>query len=371
MNPIRSRPAAPQNLANKKPATLADVARAAKVSRWIAGNVLNGGNGNSRCSQETRNRVLQAAQQLNYHPNHAARQLAGKRSHTFGILVASAGDPLRSFLVQYLDAEAVKLGCQTMISNTIGNPAVGPDQFEYCVEELSRRGVDGVLCAVHRWFPGDRKALLAAHPCTVFYEDAGMADSPMVSVDRAAAVRLAVRHLIERGHERIGLAVMSLARPTHVARYVGYADELAFHGRTVDPRLIFNGQPYGLAAATCNEAAKRWEFPREVVDRAIDALVRDAAADAIVAHDDFWAATLLKRMRARGIRVPHDVAVVGYLNHYLADWTDPALTTLDLQHDLAARAMVQMLERMVQGQTIPAAERTVKVEPTLIVREST
>ena len=241
-----------------------------------------------------------------------------------------------------------------MISNTIGNPAVGPDQFEYCVEELSRRGVDGVLCAVHRWFPGDRKALLAAHPCTVFYEDAGMADSPMVSVDRAAAVRLAVRHLIERGHERIGLAVMSLARPTHVARYVGYADELAFHGRTVDPRLIFNGQPYGLAAATCNEAAKRWEFSREVVDRAIDALVRDAAADAIVAHDDFWAATLLKRM-PRGNPRPSRRGRRRLLN-LSADWTGP--TTLDLQRP-GRRA--SLLAGMVQADD-PSAERLVKVE---------
>lgn len=353
-----------------KPITLADVACEAGVSRWIAGSVLNGGDGNSRCSPETRDRVRQAAQRLHYRPNHAARQLCGKRSHTFGILVASAGDPLRSFLVQYLDAEAVKLGCQTLISNTIGNPAVGPDQFEYCVEEFARRGVDGVLCAVHRWCPGDRQALLTAHPHTVFYEDSGLADVPMVAVDRAMAVRLAVRHLIRQGRQRIGLAVMSLARPTHLARREGYRAELAAHGRGVDERLIFNGQTYGLAAAACNEADKRWEFPVAVVDRAIDALVRDAAADAIVAHDDFWAATLLKRMRARGIRVPHDVAVVGYLNHYLADWTDPALTTLDLQHDVAARAMVQMLERLVQGEAIPAEQRIVKVEPKLILRES-
>lgn len=366
----RSQLAASRSTAAKKPVTLADVARAAEVSRWIAGSVLNGGDGNSRCSKETRDRVVQAARRLNYHPNHAARQLAGKRSHTFGILVASAGDPLRSFLVQYLDAEAVKLGCQTIISNTIGNPIVGPDQFEFCVDEFARRGVDGVLCAVHRWCPGNRQALLAAHPCTVFYEDAGVADVPTVSVDRAAAVRLAVRHLIRQGRQRIGLAVMSLARPTHLARREGYVAELTAHGRQVDPRLIFNGEPYGLAAAACNEVAKRWEFPVEVVDRAIDALVRDAAADAIVAHDDFWAATLLKRMRARGIRVPHDVAVVGYLNHYLADWTDPALTTVDLQHDLAARAMVQMLDRLVQEETIPAHQRVVKIEPTLIVRQS-
>jgi DNA-binding LacI/PurR family transcriptional regulator len=195
-------------------------------------------------------------------------------------------------------------------------------------------------------------------------------EAPVVSVDRAAAVRLAVRHLIAQGRRRIGLALMSLDRPTHVARCDGYVAELAVHGLEADQRLIFNGRPHGLAAAVCHEASKRWDFPVTVIDRAIDQLVRDGAADAIIAHDDFWAATLLKRLRARGIRVPHDVAVVGYLNHYLADWTDPALTTIDLEHDVAARAMVQLLERMVQGETIPMNERVVKITPRLVVRES-
>ncbi len=109
-----------------KAATLSDVARQAGVSRWIAGQVLNGGRGNSRCNEESRQRIVHAARQLDYRPNHAARVLRGKRSHTFGLMVASAGDPLRLFLVQHLDVASVRIGCQTLIGNTIGNPAEGP-----------------------------------------------------------------------------------------------------------------------------------------------------------------------------------------------------------------------------------------------------
>ncbi len=354
----------------RRPATLADVASAAGVSRWVAGRVLNGGDGNSRYSETSRQRVIEAARRLNYHPNHAARQLSGKRSHTFGLMVASAGDPLRSFLVQYLDVESVKIGCQTLICNTIGNPAVGPDQFQRYVDEFTRRGVDGVFCAVHHWWPGDRQALLRRHPRTVFYEDPGLPGACHVAVDREAAVRLAVRHLVERGRQRIALAVMTLSRPAHAARLRGYERELAAHSRTVDRRLVFDGEPHGLAFARCNEQSGKWEYPEEIVDRTIDALVRDGGTDAIVAHDDFWAAALLRRMRARGIRVPGDVAVVGYLNHYLADWTDPALTTIDLCHETAAREMVQLLEKMIAGGQLPEGERVVKVKPRLIVRES-
>lgn len=356
--------------APRRAPTLADVARAAGVSRWVAGRIVNGGDGNSRCSEESRRRVLEAALALDYHPNYAARQLSGKRSYTFGLMVASAGDPLRSFLVQHLDVEAVKIGCQTLISNTIGNPAVGPDQFHHYVEEFARRGVDGVFCAVHHWWPGDRAALLRRHPRTVFYEDPGVPGACYVEVDRHEAARLAVRHLVRRGRRRIGLAVMTLSRPAHAARRRGYEAELAAHGRAVEDGLVFSAEPYGLTFARCNERTGQWEFPAEVMDRAIDALVDGAAADAVVAHDDFWAAALVKRLRARGLRVPDDVAVVGYLNHYLADWTDPALTTIDLCHETAAREMVAMLERMITSGPLPEGQHTVKVKPRLIVRES-
>ena len=112
-----------------------------------------------------------------------------------------------------------------------------------------------------------------------------------------------------------------------------------------------------------------WHYPAHITDACIDALVRDGGADAIVAHDDFLAAVLLRRLRHRGIRVPDDVAIVGSLNHYLADWVDPPLTTLDPCHADAARAMVEAAERLVAGEPV-AAGAVARIAPRLIVRES-
>ena len=354
----------------ERPSRLIDVARQAGVSRGIAGHVLNGGAGNSRVSKKTALKIREVATRLNYHPNHATRLLRGKRSFTFGLLVASAGDPLRSFLVQYLDVESVKIGCHTFIANTIGDPIVGPDLFDEYVEEFSRRGVDGVFCAVHHWFGGDRARLTARHPNTVFYEDSGLEGAAQVIVDREEAARLAVRHLACRGRRRIALAVMSLSRPTHLARRSGYEKELQCHDLPYEEQLIFDGEPYGLAYAYCNPNTGCWEFPTPVIERAVEALVLEGRADAIVAHDDFWAAALIKRLHACGVRVPQDVAVVGYLNHYLADWTDPALTTLDLQHELAAKQMVCMMEQMIERGPLPSEQRVVQIKPRLVLRES-
>ena len=315
--------------------------------------------------------MREAARLLNYHPNHAARTLRGKRSHVVGVLVASAGDPLRSFLVQYLDAEADRVGCNTFIANTWSFPKFGKKEFERRVEELQRRGTDGVLCAVHHWLGGDRRELLRRIPNTVFYEDPGIPGAAHVSVDRAEAVRLAVRHLAERGRKRIALGLMSRTRPTHVSRCDGYKSELESLGLPYCEELIFDASPYGTVAATIDEETGLWSFPEHVIDHLIESLVDGAKADSIIVHDDFWAAVLLKKLRARGIRVPDDVAVVGYLNHYLCDWVDPGLTTIALQHQEAAQQMMSLLERMINGESLLESEKIVKIQPQLIVREST
>jgi DNA-binding LacI/PurR family transcriptional regulator len=212
--------------------------------------------------------------------------------------------------------------------------------------------------------------LLRRQPNTVFYENPRVPGATHVTVDRVEAGRLAVRHLAEKGRRRIAFALMTLSRATHLARRQGYEAELAAQNLPLDPHLVFNGEPHGLCFAKYNRATHQWDFPAHVIDLAIEALVREQHADAIVAHDDFWAAALLRGLKARGIRVPDDVAVVGYLNHYLADWTDPSLTTIDLQHAVAAQAMVGMLERIITQGPLPEDERVVKIQPTLIVRSS-
>ena len=347
---------------------LIDIAEVAGVSRTVAGRVLNGGDGNTRVGEKTAKRILEVAKKMQYKPNPAARQLRGKRTQTYGVLVASAGDPLRSFLVQQLEIEAFSVGCHTMIGNTIGREE--PNHFGYYTDELSRRGVDGMFCAVHEWFAGDRQNLLDRHPNTIFYENPGISGTCYVEVDRAAAARLAVEYLAKKGRRRIGLALSSLAKPTCAARKAGYEAELLSQGLPADPALVFDGESFGSIYAEHNETKQIWEYPVGAVDRCIDVLVRDGGADAIVVHDDFMAAMLIKRLRSRGISVPHDIAIVGYLNHYLADWTDPALTTIDLQHGQSAKAMVRMMERLINEGSIPAAERVVSIKPKLVIRES-
>lgn len=364
------KPTTPLDAPPQGPVRLADIAETVGVSRSVVGYVLNGGKGNSRVSQKTAERIREAARQMNYRPDPAAMRLRGWRTHTYGTVACTAGGPLRSYLVQYLDIEAAKVGCQTLIGNSCGSDDV-PSRFDYHVEEFTRRGVDGVFCVVRNLFDVDRQSLVDRHPHTIFYDDPNVPNAAYVYVDRADAVRQAVRHLIGRRRERIGLALAGISRPTWRARRRGYIEELAAHNRTVDERLIFDGESFGDVLAWHDPSELTWTFPTAIIDEVVDKLVRDAGADAIIAHNDYWAAMLLNRLRARGIRVPHDVAVVGYFNHYLADWIDPPLTSVDLQHSTAARMMVQMMERLVEGQGLAGNERVLTIKPKLVIRGST
>lgn len=354
-----------------KKVRLIDVARAAAVSPGVVSQVLGKGKSNSRASETTIARILDVAQQLNYRPDPSARRLRGVRSNLYGVLVASAGDPLVSFLVQFLDMEAAKVGCHTLICNTVGNTALAPDQFDYHVRELLHQGVDGVFCAVHDWFGGDRRELLRLHPKTVFTDDPGIRNVCQVSIDREAVGRLAVRHLFERGCRRIGIAVRGFSYPKQVARLKGYTSEMAACGLAVDGRLIFDGEEFRSAIPICDVRGEKWDFPCIIGARVVDALVRKGGADSIITPDDFWASVIIRELRERGIRVPDDVAVVGYLNHYLADWVDPPLTTISRCPDVMAQMMMQMMERMVKEGPLPETERMAHIQPKLIVRQST
>ncbi|PQO44244.1 LacI family DNA-binding transcriptional regulator [Blastopirellula marina] len=347
---------------------LVDIAEKVGVSRRAVSAVLLGTGGNRvGVGDQKAKEIRRVAKSMGYQPNLAARQLVGKRSHTFGLLVASAGDPLRSFLIQHLDEEAVAHGNRTLIGNTV----IAPDRFEKTVQLFTNSGVDGVLCAVHNWLPGDRAALLQQHPCTVFYEDPGIPGAAFVTADRVSAARQATAYLLSQGRRRIGLALTAKSRPSAKERLQGYKRALRDQDEQFRSDLLYYASPkYKDPFAWHNAESLKWSFPEDVIDDLIEKLVVGQSADAIIAHDDYWAATLIKLLHRRGVRVPDDVAVVGYLNHYLADFTDPPLTTIDLSHLAAAAEMVSLLEKMISGEELSPDQLQVRIEPKLIVRQS-
>lgn len=358
--------------AKDKRITLAEVARQARVSIPVAGMIVNGGKGNnSRASEETIRRVQRVARRLNYRPNLSARQLRGKRAQLIGLLVTSAGDPSRALLVERLDRGVFDLGCHTLIANTVGGHLAGPDRFQTCVEEMAHRGVDGVLCVVSPWAISDRQRLMDAHPHTVFYEDPGIAGATWVGPDRADAARRSAAHLAKRGRRAIALALLDLEWDFYRKRIEGHLQGLCEAGVDQPEQRIYLGRWRELEPELENGMSRSFAYLDVLSDQFIDEMILPRRVDAVVMHDDYWAGALIRRLSRRGICVPDDVAVIGFGNHYLAPWTDPPLTTMDLCYTASADAMVRLLERMVNKGDVPKDERGQRIPSELVVRDST
>ncbi|NUQ62506.1 MAG: LacI family DNA-binding transcriptional regulator [Pirellulales bacterium] len=344
--------------ARNAPSRLIDVAHEAGVSRMAAAHVLNGTGGSTvRVSEATRQRVLEIARRLHYRPNRIAQQLRGARSRMLGVIYDTWNLPVMSARLAALEQEASRRQYRLMIGQVRRDPA-GIREY---LDDFEGRGVEGIICLFDLMRGYDRQLRPLFHPGlrVVFYGKPILDDAGCVRVDTADGVRQAVAHLLDRGRKRPALVMWNAADEKSALRREGYRDEMKGRGLPVDRKLMWSA---GSRSGTPSQ---------DVLDRAIETLVRERRADALIADDDVWAVRLIQRLKDRGCRVPDDVAVVGYDNLELATVIDPPLTTMDQDHDACARAMLGLLLEMVEQDGKPLARREITIKPKLIVRKST
>jgi DNA-binding LacI/PurR family transcriptional regulator len=306
-----------------------------------------------RVSEATRARVLAVARRLHYTPNRIAQQLKGVRSQVLGVIVDTVNLPVMSDRLAALEARARRSGYRLMIGQTHGDPA-GVRSY---LDDFEARAVDGVLCLFDP--RADRpKALrpIFRDRHVVFHARAVQRDGLCVRVDTEDAMAQLTGHLLDRGRRRVGLALESPVDEMMELRRRGWERAHEARGLTADPALVWSlAGPLGPPDA-------------QVLDAIIDQLVVRGGADAIAASDDVWGVRLIQRLKARGLRVPADVAVTGYDNLDVGTIVDPALTTIDQQHDAYADAAIELLLASAAGE--PVAEPTRTIKGKLIVRAS-
>lgn len=334
--------------------TLNDVAQAAGVSRAAAGNVLLGSGGNTiRVSPKTALRVRRAATKLGYCANRAAQQLRGKPSQLVSVIMSLDAPAVELNRLIQLERQGCGQGLQLTVSAIPSGDALAETQR--VVDTMAGRGVDGFL------FITPDESLYAGgfpdlHGVPAVYNAVGdrFARQYAVSMDLQAGGRLSVERLLQRGCRRIGTAYLG-PNVFSMRRLEGVTNGLA--GVRVDrlPTLFFERQP-GIQ-----------ELPEPLAERVVEEIVIGGKADALIVENDYWAARVLNVMKRRGVRVPDDVALVGYNNLDLGSFTDPALTTVEEHNDRIAEAMLQLLMKRMSGEK-PA--RQVLVSPELVVRKS-
>jgi LacI family transcriptional regulator len=309
-------------------ASMKDVAALAGVSVTTVSHVLSDASG-KRISPETRERVRSAAERLGYRPNAVARGLRLRRTHTLGLVSDQiATSPHAGHLILGAQEAASKLGWLLVLVNTSDDR----DLEEREIRSLLDRQVDGFLYATmyHRVVEVPRA--LAGSPTVLL--DSRPVDGSVSSVvpDEVAGGRAAVRELLRHGHRRVGFVTNVDDIPATHGRLEGYRQALAEAGVPFDPRLV-------VAEAPDTHGGQR------AARRLLGGPDRPTA---LFCFSDSMAMGAYHAAAELGLRIPHDVSVVGFDNHELiADGLRPELTTVALpHHEMGVRAVEQLLHEI-------------------------
>jgi LacI family transcriptional regulator, galactose operon repressor len=328
--------------------TLEQIAIIADVSRATVSRVINN---DPNVSEKTRARVMRVIQELNFQPNRAARSLAGGRAGVIGLVIPVGvgtifAEPFFSLLIQGVTSESNSRDVSTMLW------LAEPDYERRMITKILYNGlVDGLIissttsddplieaiCHSHMPF-----VIVGRYPCQ---DELNYVDS-----DNLNGAHQAVEHLLGSGHQRI--ATISGPQNTAVGqdRYQGYVQTFHQHGLSVSPELVVESN-----------------FTDQGGYSAMQQLLPQRP-DAVFVASDWMALGAMRALREVGVRVPEDIALVGFDDIPLASQTMPPLTTIRQQILQMGALASQMLLDLLDNPGSPPVQKILPTE--LVVRAS-
>ncbi len=335
--------------------TIIDVARKAGVSPATVSNVRTG---KKKVSPEIVKRVNDAIEELHYIPNAIASGLRGQSTSIIGVVMPSFYHPFHTSMLK---------GIQDVAINTnytiCAFPTYTSQEIEYkCLQQLESIMPDGILISSYA-MPNDvdgEKCLdllrgFAEKPIPVISMErdfSGEKGICSVFYDNEAASRNVLEYLVAIGHERIGFIGGPVGFEVSMRRKKGYLETLRKYDLECNPDWIYAGEYLGETGyKAMNQILSK---PRTVT--------------AVFCANDEIAIGALKAVKEHGLRVPSDIAVVGFDNIYVGTLIDPPLTTVDVPAYEIGRKAISILLSQLQGSAFET--KSVEIETSLIKRRS-
>lgn len=328
-------------------ATIRDVARLADVSIGTASKALNA---TGRLRQETRDKVLAAANELGFRPNSMAQSLHRAKSMTVGILSTDSFGRFTFPIVEALEEQLAEHGIAIFMCNATDDPA----REKQHLDQLLGKRIDGLLVTARRM---DMRPAIAvpgkSMPVIYVFSQADDPDALCLIPDDYGGAVLGVQHLVDLGRKRIAHVTGPTRFEAVNLRQQGYADTLAKAGLPEIEGFSLNGQWSEL-------------WGREAIAQLFDGKAEDP--DAVFCGNDQIARGALDALRERGLSVPGDVAVVGFDNwDVMALAARPPLTSVDMNLRELGRVAGERLVAMIAGERLRGVER---LNCSLVVRQS-
>ena len=334
----------------KMAVTIIDIAREARCSTATVSLALKN---SEKIRLETRERVQEIADRLGYHPNYAARSLIRGQTGSIGVVIPNLENPLFIELLQGVEEYITEQG----FCIVLGVSALSAEREKRYLSMLSERQVDGLILFptfLNETFPeaiereDDHKVPL------VLCGSSGLISSNVnyVMTDNRMGAYIGTEHLIQLGCKHIAFigAIVDMAQAQ--TRLNGYRDALEFYGLDNDPAL----------EVYCSPEADT------VFQKTVE-LLRSKTVDAIFCLYDYMAFSVIRAVESLGLRIPEDVAIVGYDNVSISARLSKALTSIDTHSYKVGRTAAEILLKKIEKPETP--NRQIVFKPELVVRETT
>ncbi|GAA4616530.1 LacI family DNA-binding transcriptional regulator [Saccharopolyspora hordei] len=316
-------------------ATLADVARLAGVSTATVSHVVNG---TRTVREETRRAVEAAIKATNYSPNTLARSLATASTRSIAVVMSAISNPYFGQVLQGIESEAVRAGYTLLLADS-------RDDAEHeltVVRNMHERRVDGMILAPSA-DAGEALEYLKARSVPVVLADRLIDETyDQVGPENAEPTARLVDHLAELGHTRIALVSGRSGLATTDERVRGYRDALQRNGLAFDPELLVEGRSETGSAARAT--ARLLEHPERPT--------------AIIAANNSMTIGVMQALHTAGLRVPDDIALVGFDDFPWADCFSPRLTVIAQPcEQIGSTAARLLLRRLADRDAEPETHR--------------
>ena len=312
--------------------TLADVAQHAGVNSVTASIVLSGGRGNTRVSEATRQRILASARDLQYQPNALARSLRNRKTHIIGFYLSALIDTRNLFLSEIVSG--LHAGCEQHRRDFLIHGTFRGDSTEDILAELLNGKVDGL--AVHVSADDPLTERLAACHLPVVALANPVSHLPSVTADDAKGAQMLVEHLARQGHRAVLYGVCPFPLSSATRRYEAFCHSAAARDIRVTTSSTFAEDYNGVLTAKMF----------------VNMPVRERPT-AIACWNDDFAYHLIGHLHTQGVRVPDDVAVVGFDGSTSEIPPAYRLTTIRAPWRQVAQTVISLLVDQREGQTLP------------------
>ncbi|GAA1560181.1 LacI family DNA-binding transcriptional regulator [Kribbella lupini] len=331
-------------------ATLREVAERAGVSVRTVSNVVNDFH---QVADETRAKVQRALDELGYQPNAVARTLRNGRSGLIALVLPELDVPYFAELTRAVIEQAAVAGYTVVVDQTDGDPV---RERELVMRGSRAAMFDGLIFNPLALGDADLRDRPSSTPVVLLGERVVQGGLDHIMIDNVGAAELATRHLIDLGRQRIAAIgdQFDETRRTGQLRTQGFRAALQAAGREVIPELV---RPVEFFHRSDGAAAMA------------ELLALPEPPDAVFCYNDLLALGALRTILSRGLRVPEDIALVGFDDIEDGRYSTPSLTTISPDKNQIAQNAVQLLLNRLEGDRSAPAE--ISAGYTLELREST